>query len=86
MNPELRKVLLSEDITAVINAYRAFAKLDAMRSTIRWFTYKFWTRISHHLSQFATVFIEWRAKGSNATSCVFMIISTEVQMSKSAYG
>ena len=64
------KTTSREDIMTLNGAYRSWVRLDAVRSTIRWFTYKFWTCISHHLSHFATVFIERRAKGSNATGCI----------------
>ena len=73
VNPEpghrVEKTRCREDIMTLNGAYRSWVRLDAVRSTIRWFTYKFWTCISHHLSHFATVFIERRAKGSNATGC-----------------
>ena len=76
VNPEpgqvasVKKTTSREDIMTLNGAYRSWVRLDAVRSTIRWFTYKFWTCISHHLSHFATVFIERRAKGSNATGCI----------------
>ena len=74
VNPEpghrVEKTRCREDIMTLNGAYRSWVRLDAVRSTIRWFTYKFWTCISHHLSHFATVFIERRAKGSNATGCI----------------
>ena len=54
----LKKKTGHEDIMTLNGAYRSWVRLDAVRSTIRWFTYKFWTCISHHLSHFATVFIE----------------------------
>ena len=67
VDPELVR---DERIMTLNVVYRGWAILGAVRSTIRWFTYQFGTRISHRLSQLATVFIEWHAEGSSATGCI----------------